>query len=37
MKSLSLDGIEGSDDTYHVYKPDAQEILHNGVSVAPLP
>ena len=24
-------------DTYHVYKPDAQEILHNSVSVAPLP
>jgi hypothetical protein len=26
-----------ADDTYHVYKPNPQEILHNSVSVAPLP
>ena len=26
-----------ADDTYHVYKPNPPEILHNSVSVAPLP
>ena len=26
-----------ADETYHVYKPSPQEILHNSVSVAPLP
>jgi|TARA_R110000803_G_scaffold26172_1_gene62175 hypothetical protein len=28
---------KGSDDTYHVFKPDASEILHNGVNISSLP
>ncbi len=28
---------KGEDDTYHVYSPDPNEILHNSMTVAPLP